>query len=234
MMMTWMETLVLIYAVFLSTFHFFCHRLTICISRSHTFLLSYGGGSLLAIIFLVFMPEAVHFTPTMAVYPLMLFGFVAFFLSEKYLYQHVKDPKVLDEELYHLHVAGFFIDHFIKGFILVTIIVLRPILGFLTAIPFFIHSLSSSIALDEIHKYTGRNIDKILMSSSTVLGTIFGIFFTIGPQIERSIIAFILGMMLFMVSRDVLPKRKEGKPLFFLLGVLTIFFIWLGLEYIFM
>ena len=232
MMISWMEIVVLIYAVFLSIFHLFCDRMPLCISRAHHKLLSYGGGSLLAIIFLVFLPEAVHFTPTLAVYPLMLLGFVAFFISEKYLYQHVKDPKLLDEELYHLHVAGFFVDHFIKGFILVTIILLRPILGFLTAIPFFIHTLSSTIILDEIHKYTGRKIDKLLLSSSIILGTLTGIFFDFSEHLERSILAFVIGMMFFMVSRDVLPKKKEGKPLFFVLGVLTILGIWICLEFL--
>ncbi len=232
MLLSGMEILVLAYAVFLSSFHLFCNRLPMCISRSHEALLSYGGGSLLGIIFLVFLPEAVHFTPTLAVYPLMLLGFVVFFMSEKYLYQHVKDPESLELDLYHLHVAGFFIDHFIKGFVLVTIIELEPILGFLTAIPFFIHTLSSSIALDGIHKSSGRKIDKALLSSSFVIGTLFGIIFEVSAHLERSILAFILGMMLFMVSRDVLPKEKEGRPLFFLLGAFTIFIIWLSLEYL--
>lgn len=187
---------------------------------------------MLGIIFLVFLPETVHFTPTLAVYPLLLTGFVIFFLSEKYLYQHVKDPKVLDEELYHLHAAGFFIDHFIKGFILVTITLLRPILGFVTAIPFFIHTLSSSIILSDIHEYTERRWDKVFLSSSIILGTLTGIFINVAPAVERGIIAFISGMMLFMVSRDILPKDREGNPSFFLLGVLTILVIWIGLEFV--
>ncbi len=232
MMISWMEVVVLVYAVFLSAFHLFCDRLPLCISRAHHKLLSYGGGSLLAIIFLVFLPESVHFTPTLAVYPLMLLGFVAFFISEKYLYQHVKDPKLLDEDLYHLHVAGFFVDHFIKGFILVTIILLRPILGFLTAIPFFIHTLSSTIILNDIHKFTGRKIDKFLLSGSIILGTLTGIFFEFSEHLERSILAFVIGMMFFMVSRDILPKKKEGEPSYLLLGVMTILTIWFFIEYL--
>ncbi|MEF8833105.1 MAG: hypothetical protein V5A66_06285 [Candidatus Thermoplasmatota archaeon] len=232
MILSGVEILVLGYAAFLSSFHLFCHRLPACVTKSHEILLSFGGGSLLAIIFLVFLPETVHFTPTMAVYPLMLFGFVSFFISEKYLYQHVKDPESLEVDLYYLHVVGFFIDHFIKGFVLVTIIVLEPILGFLTAIPFFIHTLSSTIALNSIHKTSGRKIDKVFLSSSFVIGTLIGIFFELSSHLERSILAFILGMMLFMVSRDVIPREKEGRPLFFLLGVFTIFIIWISLEYI--
>lgn len=229
--MTWIEGLILGYAIFLSMFNLLCDRLPVCFRRNHDILLSFGGGTLLAIIFLVFLPEAVHYSQTIAVYPMMLLGFVVFLVSEKYLYQHVKDPEVLDEELYHLHLAGFFVDHFIKGFILVTIILLEPLLGFLTAIPFFIHTLSSSIVLDDIHKYTGRRSDKLILSSSVVLGTLTGIFFDIDPHLERGIIAFISGMMLFMVSRDVLPREKKGRPVYFLLGVLTVFLIWIVLEY---
>ncbi len=232
MMISWLQLAVLLYAIFLSTFHLFCERLPLCIARSRKTLLSYGSGALLAIIFLVFLPEAVHFTPTVIVYPLMLLGFVVFLVSEKYLYQHVKDPSALEEELYHLHIAGFFVDHFIKGFILVTIIKLEPVLGFLTAIPFFIHTLSSSIVLGQIHETTGRKIDKFLLSSSTVIGALSGIFFQMNEHLERSILAFVLGMLLFMVSRDILPKEEEGRPLFFLLGVLSIFMIWLLLEFL--
>lgn len=227
-----LNIVVLVYAIFLSALHFSFERLSSHVGRLHNVLLSYGAGSLLAIIFLILLPEAVHSTPTVFVYPLILLGYVAFLLSEKYLYQHVKEPEVLEEELYHLHAAGFFIDHFIKGFILVTIVDLEPILGFLTAIPLLIHTLSSSIALKQIHKISERTIDKILLSSSTVVGVLTGLFIEIGPNMERNILAFVSGLMLFLVSRDIMPKEKEGKPSFFLLGVFVIFIIWFGLEYL--
>ena len=232
MLLTWLEILILIYAAFLSIFHLSCEKLPVCIKRSHNILLSYGGGTLLATIFLVFLPETVHLTPTNLVYPLILIGFISFFITEKYLYQHVKEPRTLEKDLYHLHATGFFIDHFIKGFILITIIELRPLLGLITAIPFLIHTLSSSIALQEIHKIKKRNKDKIFLSTSTLIGTITGILFKIHPTIERIILAFVLGMMLFMVSRDILPKKKEGKPKYILLGVTTILIIWITIQYL--
>ncbi len=227
-----MEILILVYAAFLSTLHFFFDRLSSHADRFHEVLLSYGAGSLLAIVFLILLPEAVHETTTAVVYPLILAGFVAFLLSEKYLYQHVKEPEVLEEELYHLHAGGFFADHFIKGFILVAIVDLDPVLGFLIAIPFLLHTLSSSIALREIHKIAKRTGDRILLSIAPVVGALTGIYIEMGPQMERNILAFVSGLMLFMVGRDVLPEDKEGRPIFFLLGVLPIFVIWLASEYL--
>ncbi len=226
----WLKIIVLVYAMILSSLHLFYDKLPNFIINSHVKILSYGGGSLLGIIFLVFMPETVYLNPTTRVYPLMLLGYVIFFLSEKYLYQHVKNPRILEEELYYLHSIGFFIDHFIKGFILITVIELDPILGLLTAIPFFIHTLSASIALKEIHKICEREIDKTILSSSTTIGALSGMFFPMNPSLRKTILAFVLGMMLFMVSRDILPRKKEGKPKYFILGVTTILLIWLIIE----
>ena len=229
---TWIEVVLLIYAVFLSTFHILCKKISICVKGSHIKLLSFGGGSLLALIFLVLLPDVVHFTPTLYVYPLMLFGFILFFLTEKYMYQHVKDPAHLEEELYHLHAIGFFLDHFAKGFILVTIVDLDPTLGFLTAIPFFIHTLASTITLEQIHTTSGKRVDKFLLSSSFIFGTITAMMIEVSPHVERGVLAFIVGMLFFIVSRDVLPKKREGKPFYFLIGTFLVFFIWLILEYV--
>lgn len=228
----YLEIIVLLYAIFLSALHLFYERLFSPLEPFHNILLSYGAGSLLAVIFLILLPEAVHLTPTVVVYPLILLGYVVFLLSERYLYQHVKEPEILEKELYHLHASGFFIDYFIKGFLLVTIIDLEPILGFLIAVPFLIHTLSSSIALKQLHQISRRTLDKVLLSSSPALGTLAGILIEISPGIERSIVAFVSGMMLFLVSRDILPKDKEGKSLVFLFGSFTIFIIWLSLQFL--
>jgi len=232
MINSWIEIILLIYAVFLGTFHILCKKISICIKESHIKLISFGGGALLALIFLVLLPEVVHLTPTLYVYPLMLLGFVLFFLSEKYMYQHVKDPAVLEEELYHLHALGFFLDHFAKGFILVTIVDLDPILGFLTAIPFFIHTLASTITLEQIHTTSGNKIDKFLLSSSFILGTITALMIDVSGFVERGVLAFIVGMLFFIVSRDVLPKKKEGKPFYFLIGTFVVFILWVILEFV--
>jgi len=234
MQIFWLRVFVLLYAFFLSILHYFFERLSSRVDNYHDILLSFGAGTLLSTIFLILLPEAVHSTSNVIVYPLILLGYVVFLVLEKYLYQHVKDPVLLEEELYHLHAGGFFADHFIKGFILVAIVELKPILGFLTAIPFLIHTFSSSIALKEIHKVSEGILDRILLASAPVVGALVGLLLNVGPNMERYCLAFVSGLMLFLVSRDIMPKEKEGKPLFFLLGVFTIFLIWLGLEFLFL
>ncbi len=231
MPISWLESVLIIYALFLSSLHILCKKISVCIRGTQVELLSFGGGALLAVVFLVLLPDVVHFSPRTYVYPLMLFGFVLFFLSEKYLYQHVKDEIVLEEEIYHLHVLGFFLDHFMKGFVLVTVVDLDPILGLLAAIPFLIHAISSTIALEQIHQSSENQIDKFLLSSSFVLGTITAIFIEMNTHLEKGILAFLVGMLLFMVSRDILPKDEEGSPLYLLLGMGIVFLVWLTLQF---
>ncbi|MEF8874342.1 MAG: hypothetical protein V5A88_06700 [Candidatus Thermoplasmatota archaeon] len=226
----WSEFGLIIFALLLSAIHLKSKKLSKLIERAHINWLSLGGGSLLATLFLVFLPHVVQGESELHVYPLMLIGFASFFLSEKYLYQHVKDESTLEEDIYHLHVIGFFIDHSVKGFVLVAIINLRPILGFLTVLPFFIHTLASTIAMENLHRISGSTFDKYLLSSSVLIGTLAGILLDISLKLERAILAFALGILLFLVSRDVLPKEKEGNPMYFVLGMAVIFIFWLLLE----
>ncbi|MFP4142170.1 MAG: hypothetical protein ACLFSM_02885 [Thermoplasmata archaeon] len=224
------DVVLILLALLLSSIHLRSGKLSKFIGEGHIKWLSFGAGSLLATVFLIFLPHVVEGNSDLYVYPLILAGYAIFFLSEKYLYQHVKDENTLDEDLYHLHLLGFFIDHSIKGFILVTIVSLRPILGFLTLIPFFIHTISSTIALESLHKISGSDLDRYFLSSSILIGTLAGIFIDISLELERAVLAFALGILLFLVSRDLLPKEKEGKPKYFVLGMTTIFIFWFLVE----
>ncbi len=228
----WPEIALILFALLLSSIHLKSKKLSALIERAHINWLSLGGGSLLATIFLVFLPHVVHDQSNLHVYPLMLIGFASFFLSEKYLYQHVKDETTLEEDIYHLHVIGFFIDHSVKGFVLVAIINLRPILGFLTVLPFLIHTLASTIAMENLHQISGSTFDKYLLSSSILIGTLAGVLIEISKVHERAVLAFALGILLFLVSRDVLPKDKEGSPLYFVLGLSVIFIFWVAVEFL--
>lgn len=228
----WSEFALILFALLLSLILLKSKKLSKFIEKGHVNWLSFGGGSLLATIFLVFLPHVVHENSELHVYPFMLIGFASFFLSEKYLYQHVKDEDSLEEDLYHLHVIGFFIDHSVKGFILVAIISLTPILGFLTVVPFVIHALASTIALDDLHNISESDFDRYFLSSSLLIGTLAGILIDISVELERVVLAFALGILFFLVSRDVLPKNKDGDPLFFMLGMSVIFFFWVMLEFL--
>jgi zinc transporter ZupT len=197
----------------------------------HFDVLSFSGGILIALIFLVLIPEVVGISDSVWVFPLMLTGFVVFHLTEKYLYQHVKNKRVLMEDLKELHAFGFFLDHFILGFILVTVLGLEDSLKFLIVIPIFLHTISSSISLDHIHEKAKTHVNKVILSISPILGALTAITLKIDENIQGLFLAFAIGMLIYVVNKDILPEEAKGKVTLFAAGAIIVAVIWVLIEF---
>ncbi len=217
---------VLAIAACMSVTHYLSHRISVFMEEHHYRVLSFSGGSLIALIFLVLLPETVRIARTDDVYLLLLAGFVAFHLTEKYLYQHVRNKCDLLEDLRELHVAGFFVDHFILGFVLVTTVELTPQAGYLILIPVFLHTISSSITMEHIHETAETHVHKLLLSASPLLGAIVALALEVEAQTEASVLAFIIGMLLYIVNRDIIPKEEKGRPAMFITGLAVVVVPW--------
>ena len=168
----------LIIAFFLGITHYFSSKISNFLERRYAPVLSLSSGMLIALIFLEMLPKLVdgfkELEETIFIFPLV--GFILFHLSEKYVYQHIKDKRKMMTELKNFHILGFFIEHFFVGFALSLLLQLDHFSSkiFIT-LPFFLITISSSISLDHIDKITeGRKI-KILLSSSTLVGAITAI-----------------------------------------------------------
>lgn len=218
---------VLLVAAILSIIHYLSHRISSFMEKHHYKLLSFNGGLFLALIFLILLPEVIAFSDTVSVYFLMLLGFVIFHLAGKFLYQHVKNKKEMLGELKVLHEVGFFLDHFMLGFILVTAVDIDPTLGFLIAIPIFLHTVSSSISMQHIHERAKTGTNKVILSLSTLLGVIAAILLSVERDVQGAILALLLGMLLYIGIRDFIPTEKKGYPLLFLAGVALVTLIYL-------
>jgi hypothetical protein len=214
--------LVISLAVILSVLHYFSHKISKFMEMHHYRVLSFSGGTLIAFIFLVLLPEVIHVSASTTIFLLILLGFLIFFLTEKFLYQNVKNKKELLKELKTVHIIGFFADHFIMGFLLVTTLELTMGAGFLILIPIFLNTISSSIAMVHIHEKAETNVNKFILSASPILGAIFALLLETDESVQAMILAFILGMLLFIVNRDVLPKEEKGDPLWFIIGIIII------------
>jgi len=211
--------------------HYFSHKVSALMEKYHYHLLSFSGGTLIAIIFLVLMPEVQHLTPNIFVFLMMLMGFVAFHLLSKYLYQHEKEKAVLDTRLKYLHALGFTVDHFMLGFLLVTTIELESFFGLIILAPIAAHTAMSSFSAEHIHG-KGRSMGlKILLAISPMLGIIVALLVNLPDKYLGYILAFILGMLLYIVSRDVIPKKDKGYPNIFLAALIATVLLWMLMRY---
>lgn len=187
-------------------------------------ILSFSAGILITLIFIELFPL---FSLGLGIlgdlsYIILLIGFSMHHITEKYIYQRVLKKKERIKELASLHAGGFFLDHFIIGFVLTLLFTLESIRTvFLVFIIFLIYILTSSISLKDIRKKGKLGLfGRIILSASPLLGALFINLLNLPLSVIYAIIAYVIGMFLYLVVRDVLPEKKEGKPSYFLLGLL--------------
>ncbi len=216
-------SLTFVLAAILVAVHWFSEQFAAHVERFHAQLVSFSAGLFIAFIFLVLLPELVEGASLMGekVFVFLLAGFVLFHVMEKYIYQHVKNKDVLLRELAEVHAAGFFIDHFVVGAALFFAINSPQIeLGFLLFIPLFLHTISSGISLTHIDEHFQNRIISITLAASPLIGALFAFLLNPARHIFLAIFAFVVGALLYVVIRDMLPEGSKGNPLFFVLGLI--------------
>lgn len=211
-------------ALILAMVHSFSEEYRPHVEKFHIHTISFSAGLFLGIIFLSLLPEI--FVGTKAIgqstYLLMLAGFVLFHLGEKYIYQHVKNKNTQLKDLASIHAVGFFINHFVVGITLFLAFSYKNILaGFLIFIPLLLHTFSSSISLNHIDKHFSRkSAFGVILPFSPMIGVIVAFFLNMNSVLYYSLLSFVIGAMLYIVIRDLIPREEKGKPLHFLIGVL--------------
>lgn len=211
-------------AIFLALLHFFSEEYGRHAEKFHVQLVSFSSGLFLGIIFLYLLPEFFKGEAHLEgrIYLLMLGGFVLFHLGEKYVYQHIKHRKELMQDLKALHAIGFFVDHFVVGITLFLAFSIEgSVSGFLIFVPLLLHTLSSSISLNHIDSHFKRlSVSGIMLPLAPACGVLFAYFLNLEQALYYGLFSFVVGALLYVAVRDMLP-REQGKPAFFLTGVLV-------------
>lgn len=210
-----------VFAFFLTMIHFFSKRISKIIEEHHINITSFSAGMFITLLFVDFLPRiSLGLEVGAPVYLVLTLGFIAFHLSEKYLYQHIKDKKVLLKDLAELHNFGFFIDHLMVGFVMFLAFELGSYANYLIVVPFVLHTVSSSMSLEHIHRRIKTKVNKFLLSCSTFIGALFGYMIKLEAFWYYTVLAFFLGSLLYISIRDMLPKGRKGNPLMFFIGFL--------------
>lgn len=146
----------------------------------------------------------------------VLFGFITHHLIEKNIYQHhhlkqdLKRLLSLEENIfsffYHL-IVGVLMIYLLKGHLVDGLLFFIPILSFT-----LINSLTTEPHISLV--------DSILNSSACLIGVISTIFIYdhIPAWFFYSILGFIIGIMMFSITRHHVPFGKKGKPEYFFIA----------------
>jgi zinc transporter ZupT len=89
----------------------------------------------------------------------------------------------------------------------------------------FIHTGFSEASVARLHGHSDRKIWlRIFLSIPAILGVLLASFVEIPSYIENSLISLVVGILLFIIVRELIPEREAGEPVFFSIG-LVIFII---------
>jgi len=220
----------LLLAAVLSFLHFFSEEYGEKIERFHGSLVSFSAGLFIAVIFLELLPEFFHgveFVGEIA-FILLLSGFVLFHISEKYVYQHITNKRVLLKDLSEIHVVGFFVDHFTVGVALFVALDSGYYFGALIFVPLLLHTVSSSLSLSHIDEiYRRKSIFGLILPLSPVFGVLFAFALNPAPLLYFMLFSFVVGSLLYIVIRDMIPSGRKGNLPAFGIGMLIMLVVFL-------
>jgi len=207
-----------ILALILSVVDFFTEGLFSKASPSKMKFISVSAGVSISYIFLILLPEI--YTGALDISKLLfltiLFGFGTFHLIEKFIRQNFTGP-ALRKEHRVVHSSTSFVYFFVVGFLLVK---LAEQDGNLAVILLFI-PISLHIIIDSLpRRHTKKHYLRALSASSPFLGAMLASSLDIGRTGTVILFGIVGGALLYTVVRESLPRDREGKPMYFITGLL--------------
>ena len=206
-----------ILALILSIIDFFTEGLFSKPSPNKMKFISFSAGVSVSYIFLIMLPEI--YIESMSISRLLflviLFGFGIFHIIEKYIRQNFTGPELRKEHRF-VHSSTSFIYFFVVGFILVEVSGTDIINGILLFIPIMLHIVIDSLP----RRTTKKHHLRALSASSAFLGALAAGFIDLGNAGNTALLGFVGGGLLYMVVRESLPRDREGRPLYFVTGLL--------------
>lgn len=150
----------------------------------------------------------------------LVFGFLSYHVLDFYIHENIrkKRKKILNK----IHSIGFFLDNFVKGFILTIILSVSKNI-FLAFIPFIVSAITSGASFFQCNKSRLSIYLVILIASFYIFGGVSA-FILAGTYLSSSL-SFVTGAFIYFALRDEFPKENHEKIIYFIFGVLTMFIL---------
>jgi hypothetical protein len=218
--------LAIILSGFIAIAHYFSDRLCVLCRKFWTSITSLSAGIAIVYVFMNLYPEfyrAARFVSPF-IFTSVFLGFSLFYLVDKEIYQKIKHEEVpRDIELAHGY--GLTVYYFVVGIALVRLLNISTREGVLFFIPVFIYAGLSTMAAHGIHgmhspPYKVLTPLHFLQAFGVIAGTVVASFLNIPESFLLYLTGLVVGILTYVIIRDMLPGGKKGKPLFFILGAL--------------
>ena len=198
-------------------------------------LVGLGAGGMIGGAFLHLLPEALEkTTDSFWVFIFVIFGFVCFFILEKFLYwRHCHKGKCEVHAFTYLNLIGDGVHNFIDGLIIGASFVVDIKVGMVTTLAIILHEVPQELGDFGVLLYGGFSKSKALFfnflsATTAIFGTLLGCY--LSNQIggfSVSLLPFAAGGFIYIAACDLIPelhrqpdqKKAVWSMVFFLLGI---------------
>ncbi|MBU0461206.1 MAG: hypothetical protein KJ574_01330, partial [Nanoarchaeota archaeon] len=214
----------LVLTIILSIAHYYFEVYAHHLRKFDTHFISLSSGLFITYIFLSMFPEMMNGINYLAdnIYFIALWGFVLFHIFEKQVSQSAKTHYEEEKRLVTVRTSAFFINLFIVGMSFIFFFKLgNKTLGYFSFIPLLFHVISSSLVVEHLHHRVRESVyGRLLSSGSIFIGALVAALISFPVAVYYAAFAFITGMLLYIITRDVMPKYRTGKPSYFIIGII--------------
>lgn len=204
------------------------------------FLISFAAGTLLGTAFFDLLPEAVEQSGAREVFSFALFGFLFFFVLERFIHwmHHHNHEHEEDKPTVALIMFGDSIHNFIDGIVIAATFMVSIPLGIVTSLAVAAHEIPQEIGDFAVMLKRGVNPRKVLLFNflgalAAMTGAILTFYF--GAKIENMLFIFIsitAGFFIYISASDLIPEIHEKNKRGFALLETSMIFIGAGSIYI--
>ncbi|MFH0839301.1 MAG: ZIP family metal transporter [Candidatus Omnitrophota bacterium] len=208
------------------------------LNKSLFFIVAFTAGALLGSAFLHLIPEALEKGSSSSVFLSVLFGFLAFFVLEKFLYwRHCHEGVCGIHTFTYLNLVGDSVHNLIDGMVVAASFIVSVKVGMITTLAVILHEIPQELGDFGVLIYGGFTKKKaLLFNFITALTSFVGAFlgYLLSSKIENFsflLLALTSGGFIYISSTDLVPeihketnlKKSSLAIIAFLLGVI---FMW--------
>ena len=183
---------------------------------------TFSAGFSIAYVFLIILPEIsqLQVITNIDMFSLTVLGFATFHVLLKFIFKtRNKKKKVILPDEIHIITSGLY--NFLLAFSLVELSKINIIQGLILVILVIIHTTLSEISHKETSRKKNKSLKTPVLIAATLLGGLLPIANMASTILSAILYATAAGGIIYMTMREELPEGDAGKPVVFMLGVLT-------------
>ncbi|MFB0561707.1 MAG: hypothetical protein ACETWM_10910 [Candidatus Lokiarchaeia archaeon] len=213
---------ILLVAAIMASLHIIGEKISEHIKRFHTQLLSFGAGLMIGIFFLEILPHIIIGETFLGelIFIILLAGFLIIHILEKIVYKHAAGEEEFALDVTRFEAAGLIAYELLVGVIIVVFFDTYGNFAYFLLIPLYLRTFGVAVYSEPIHERIGSRLNRILQILGPIIGAVIGLLLIENQTQLFLVFSAAMGFLLYVIVRDMIPREREGKLIYFVTGVL--------------